>query len=187
MRIRIILVGVILALSISLWPTDKAQRTKKLQTIHKIQPLNVRPGLWQTTTTVARTGEMPLPAEMLSRLTPEQRARLEARMKSDSARAHTKTYKRCLTREQLDNPDFTKDEQCTWTTLQSNSTHIKGAVSCNYKDSSMKLQGSGEFVALDREHVKGSVHMTASGNGRTMDTTSDLSSKWLGPNCGNVK
>lgn len=173
MRISVF-AAIIVTLSGSLWAAPK------------IQPLNVKTGLWQTTMTMTRAGEMPLPSNMLSRLTPEQRARFEARIKADSVGTHTRTYKGCLTQEQLANPNFTKDEQCTWTTLQSNSTRIKGAVSCNYKDSSMKLHGSGEFVALDREHVKGSVHMTARGSGRTMDTTSDFSSKWLGPRCGNV-
>ena len=187
MRIRIILVGVVIASSISLWSSDKTQRIKKLRPTNKIQPLNVKPGLWETTVTVNRAGEMPLPPEMLSRLTPQQRARLEERVKANSGKAHTRTYKRCLTREQLEDPDFTKDEQCTWTTLESNSTRMKGTASCNYKDADMKVRGSGEFVALDEEHVKGAVHMTATGNGRTMNSTSDFSSKWLGPRCGNVK
>lgn len=187
MRLRIILVGVVLALSLSLWSSANTQRSKKPNSAIKLQPLNVKPGLWETTMTVNRAGQMPLPAEMLSRLTPQQRARLEERMKANSGKAHTSTYKRCLTREQLENPDFTKDNQCTWTTLESNSTRMKGAATCNYKDTGTKLRGSGEFVALDREHVKGFVQMTASGNGRTMNTSTDFRSKWLGPRCGNVK
>ena len=175
MRIHI-LVGLILALSLSLWSANK------------IQPLNIKPGLWQTTVSVTRRGEMPLPGEMLNRLKPDQRARLEERMKANSGKAaHTTTHKRCVTRQQLENPNFTKDEQCTWTTLESNRTRMKGTVSCNYKNPALRLRGAGEFVALDREHVKGSIHTTASGNGRTMETTSDFSSKWLGPSCGSVK
>lgn len=175
MCIRIVLVGVVLALSLSLWPANK------------MRLLDIRPGLWQTTVITTNSDELVLPAEMLNRLTPEQRARLEARREADSGKTRTRTYKRCLTRKQLANPDFTKDAQCTWTTLLSTGTRIKESVLCNYKDFGRKLRGSGEFVALDREHVNGSVHMSASGSGRAMDTTSNFSSKWLGSRCGKVK
>jgi hypothetical protein len=174
MRIHIVLMGVILALSLPLWSA------------HKAQPFNIKPGLWQTTVVTA-SGELALPAEMLNRLTPEQRARLEERRKADSGKTHTRRYKRCLTRQQLANPDFTLDRQCTWTTLAASSTRIKGNASCNYRDSGMKLTGSGKFAALDREHVKGSVEMIATGRGRSMDTINNFTSRWLGPSCGGVK
>src|ERR1051326_794273 len=43
----------------------------------KLQPMDVKPGLWETNTTMTVAGEMPVPAEMLNRLTPEQRARID--------------------------------------------------------------------------------------------------------------
>lgn len=174
MRIHMVLMGVILALSLPLWSASKTQS------------LNIKLGLWQTTVVTA-SGQLALPAEMLSRLTPEQRARLEERRKADSGKTHTRTYQRCLTRQQLANPDFTLDRQCTWTTLAATSTRIKGNASCNYRDSGMKLTGSGKFVALDREHVKGSVEMIATGRGGSMKTRNHLTSRWLGPSCGSVK
>lgn len=173
MRIHIF-AALIVTLSASLWGADK------------IQPLNIKPGLWQTTMTVNRAGEMPLPANMLSRLTPEQRARLEARMKAHPTNVHTTTYKSCMTKKELEKPNFTAKRECTWTTLQSSSTKVKGSAVCTYPEEEMKVKGSGEFVALDREHVKGSMHMVATGNGRTMNTTTDFTSKWLGSNCGDV-
>lgn len=171
MRTHIVLLGVVLALSLPLWSS------------HKVQPFNIKPGLWQTTVVTA-SGELALPAEMLNRLTPEQRARLEERRKADS---HTRTYKRCLTRQQLAKPDFTLDRQCTWTTLAASSSKIKGNASCNYRGSGMKLTGSGKFVALDREHVKGSVEMIATSRGRSVDTIKNFTSRWLGSSCGRVK
>ncbi|HEU5335195.1 MAG TPA: DUF3617 domain-containing protein [Terriglobales bacterium] len=166
---------VILALSFSLWAASK------------IQPLNVKTGLWQTTMTMNRFGEMPLPSDMLSRLTPQQRARLEARMKAHPTNTRTMVYKSCLTRKELENPNFTARQQCTWTTLQSNGARIKGSALCTYPQPAMRVKGSGEFVALDREHVKGFLHMAAAGKGGAMNTSSDFSSKWLGPSCGNLK
>jgi Protein of unknown function (DUF3617) len=153
----------------------------------KLQPLNVKTGLWQSTTTYTRAGELPIPASTLDRLTPEQRARLEERMKANSGQTTTLSYKSCLKKEDLENPDFTDKKQCTWTTLESSSARAKGSAICNYPESGMKLSGMGEIIAMDQEHIKGTIHMTATGNGRKMTTDSRLAAKWLGASCGNVK
>src|SRR5689334_10995600 len=69
----------------------------------KYQPLNVKLGLWETTSTITTKGQVPVSDEMLSRLTPEQRARVEERMKAQAGdRTTTHTYKSCLTKEKLE-------------------------------------------------------------------------------------
>lgn len=156
------------------------------RTATKSQPLNVKPGLWETTVTYSMAGELPVAPEMLNRMTPEQRARLEEAMKAESANAHTTTHKNCMKKQDLDNPDFTDKKQCTWTTLESSSTRVKGSATCDYKEQDMKVSGSGEFVALDQEHVKGNMHMKATGGGREMNTNTVFTSKWLSSDCGNV-
>jgi hypothetical protein len=152
----------------------------------KLQPLNVKTGLWQSTTTYTRAGEPPIPQGTLDRLTPEQRARLEERMKANG-QTGTMTYKSCLKKEDLENPDFTDKKQCTWTTLESTSGMAKGSATCNYQESGMKLSGTGEIIAVDQEHVKGTIHMTATGNGHKMTTDGTLTAKWLGSSCGSIK
>src|SRR5215471_1665648 len=83
----------------------------------KMQRLNVKTGLWEVTTTMSTQGETPVPAELLQRLTPEQRARMEARMKAQPAgRSRTTTEKNCLTEEDLAKGDsFSKNpnQECT--------------------------------------------------------------------------
>lgn len=160
--------------------------TAQAKTGTKLQPLNVKPGLWETTVTYAMEGGLPMSPEMLKRMTPEQRARLEEAMKSESANGHTTTYKNCMKKQDLENPDFMDKKQCTWTTLESTSTTVKGSASCDYKDEGMTVNGSGEFVALDQEHVKGNMRMKANGGGREMNTNTVFTSKWLRSDCGNV-
>jgi hypothetical protein len=123
-------------------------------------------------------GELPVSPEMLNRMTPQQRARFEEAMKTESANAHTTTHKNCMKKQDLENPDFTDKKQCTWTTLESSSTRVKGSASCDYKDQGMKVSGSGEFVAVDQEHVKGNMHMKANGGGREMNTNTAFTSKF---------
>ena len=71
----------------------------------KWQPLNVKPGFWESTRTWTTSGQMPIPAGMLDRLTPEQRARFEERIKANSsAKTHTDDDKHCVTKEDLEKP-----------------------------------------------------------------------------------
>jgi hypothetical protein len=153
----------------------------------KVQPLNVKPGLWEATMTYTRAGELPISQSMLDKLTPEQRSRFEERMKASQEKTNTMTYKSCLTKEQMENPDFTDKKQCTWKTLESSSTRTKGSAVCVYRDIGAKLTGTGEIIAVDQEHVKGTIHMTGTGSGHRMDTDGKLTAKWLGSSCGNVK
>ena len=46
-----------------------------------IQPLDMKPGLWEITLTVRSSGRPPMPPEVVAKLTPEERARIEAKAK----------------------------------------------------------------------------------------------------------
>lgn len=166
--------------------TKEVQAPAPLKAPVKVQPLNVKTGLWETTTTYKMSGELPIPPEMLNRLTPEQRARMEERMRARSGQSNSTTYQNCITKEDLENPDFTDRKQCTWTTLEVNSTYAKGSATCQ-PDSGMTLSGSGEITVVDQEHVKGSVHLNATGSGRGMTTDTTFTSKWIASECTNKK
>jgi hypothetical protein len=154
-----------------------------------LQPLNIKPGLWERTINTTIAGEMPIPAEMLNRLTPEQRARMEERMKANSAaHAHTTTEKHCLSQEDLEKNRFLnldRGKECTPTITSSTSTSAKGRLSCDSEG--MKMTGALEVLAPDSEHVNGSWHATTNGAGHTMNVDSTFTSKWLGSSCGGVK
>jgi hypothetical protein len=145
----------------------------------KLQPLNIKPGLWETTVTSKMAGGMSVPAEMLNRLTAEHRARMEERIKAQSGQANTITHHSCITREQLQNPDFTDRKQCKWTTLESTSTRASGSATCQ------EFSGRGEIIVVDGEHTKGSLHLSANDGGMSGDTT--FTSKWLRSDCGNER
>lgn len=153
----------------------------------KWQPLNVKPGLWESTNTWTTSGEMPIPESMLSRLTPEQRARFEERVKANSAaKTHTNTDKHCVTREDLQNPpQLGERAECTWTMLESTGTRARGNATC--RTEGITMTGTGEFDAPDQEHMKGSIHLTSTGGGHSMTTDATFTSRWLGSGCSNVK
>ena len=187
MRTTIRLVLCSIAVTAFLVPAWSQSAVSK-QTAPKFQPLNIKPGLWQNTRTISRNGAMPIPADMLNRLSAEQRARMEERMKAKSgARSTTVTEEHCVTKEDLEKERFKIAEanECTTTIVSSSSTSLKGNTICEMQG--MHATGTLELTASDPENVSGSYHSTVTGNGQTMNVNGTWTSKWLGASCGNVK
>ena len=172
---RTILAGLVMLSSVTVWAADK------------LQPLNVKTGLWETTTTRITSGEIPIPAEMLARLTPEQRAKMEARMKANSAeKSTTHTSKSCMTKEKLEKAPFSEEQKdCTRTIVTSTSSKAEVRFTCDQADT--KVNGTINVEALNPENVKGSGNATMTGGGHTMTTSGTFTSKWLGTDCGAVQ
>jgi hypothetical protein len=61
-------------------------------------PFKVKPGLWETNAEIERSGVPPIPPEVLARLTPEQRAKLD----QQPTGPHHSVSKRCLTQTDVD-------------------------------------------------------------------------------------
>lgn len=165
-----------------------ATKSRPSESAVKMQPLNIKPGLWESTRTISRAGQMPIPAATLNRLSPEQRARVEARMKANAAsHSRTTTEKQCVTREQIEDQklDLDGEQACTTTITNSTSTMAKGNVSCNTQG--MQGHGTFEIESSDPEHYKGSAHSTLTGSGQSMNVDVAFTSKWLGSRCEDAK
>src|ERR1035441_6170576 len=63
-------------------------------------PMDIKLGLWESTITTQMSGMPALPPELLSKLTPEQRAKMEAAMGRGGASPKT-TTRHCVTKETL--------------------------------------------------------------------------------------
>jgi hypothetical protein len=175
----------ILALGASAQTRD-AQENSTRPTV-QIQPLNVKPGLWETTATYKTSGAPPIPPETMAKLSPQQRARLEERMKANSAgNANTSTDKHCVTKEEIEKADFGQGKgECTYTVETSTSTQVKGKYSCNVEG--MAVNGAIDITAADNEHITGSTQGTLNGGGRTMNVETNFSSKFLSASCGDTR
>jgi hypothetical protein len=153
-----------------------------------LKPLNIKPGLWESTRTIKTAGEMPIPAELLNRLTPEQRTRMEERMKARSAgRANTTTERHCVTKDDLeqDRLKLAEAKECTTTVLNSTSTSVRAKLVCD--TGGMHATGNLELIAADPEHLNGSYHSTMNADGHTMNVEGSWTSKWLGASCGDTR
>lgn len=151
--------------------------------------LDVKPGLWETTSRSQSHGQLPIPQAELQKMTPQQRAAIE-KMQARSNQPRTMVSKGCLTKEKLE-----KDEnaflsgrpgmKCASKFSKHTSTSIAGSRHCT-KGSSEQTEDFA-FQVRDREHVTGTLNITISDGGRTMSSKGNLSSRWISASCGNTR
>ncbi len=152
-----------------------------------IKPLNIKPGLWQITSTTAIGGHLPgAPPETLAHMTPEQRARYEAAMQR-AAQGQTNTRKHCVTQKDLDKDPFGDEKNsCTRTVLTSTGSKMEFREVCN-EGGGEKSDATVQMEALDSENVKGTVHANNTKGGQTMNFNANITAKWLGAACPSTK
>jgi hypothetical protein len=153
------------------------------------RPLDVRPGLWETSITSQLSGMPPIPADVLARLTPEQRARIEAAMKAREAKGpQTTVHKSCLTSDDLKKPlDFGGESNgmCKRTIVASSATRQDIHIECT--SGAAKTAGDVHVEAVDPENVKGDSRVTTADGSRKMDIRVTFTGRWLGASCGDLK
>ena len=154
----------------------------------KYQPLDVKTGLWEVTTMTILSGQMPIPPDLLEKLTPEQRARFQERMNAKSMQpAKPIVSRNCLTKEQLDKGDsFTENRKsCTPAVVSSTKSKVEVRLEC--VENGVKIDAKVQFEAIDSENVTGQTQSVATGGDHTMNSSSTFTAKWIGSNCGTTK
>jgi hypothetical protein len=143
--------------------------------------LNVKTGLWEITAITVTQGVPPMPAEVLSKLTPEQRAKLEGVFQSSAAKPHTHTSKECVTEEDLAQPFSANDDKnCVSTVVKSTATSQEVDVSCGGE-----IGGKGKLRVQTPtpESMTGDFEIQAGNGDEPMTIKTQLKGRWLGASC----
>lgn len=152
----------------------------------RLTPMNVKTGLWQTTSIIKMSGSLGLSPEMASKLTPEQRAQYEAAMKQYASHQQTIASKRCVTKEQLGENPFDQSHpqnmKCSEKLIRSTSSDAEIRQTCTGQDGS-ESDIHMMIHAQDREHVNGSGQVVATMGGHTMKSDVTFQSKWAQDTC----
>jgi len=145
--------------------------------------LNVKTGEWESTITVQTAGQLPIPQEALDKMTPQQRAKIDAAIKAQGGQPRTTVSKSCVRKEDLDKPfsNIAQRESCKSTVLTSTATRQELRMECEMDGG--KLSGTLKLEAVDSGDVKGTMQMVASNGGRTINVNTNFAAKWLGPRC----
>ena len=152
----------------------------------RAETLAVKTGLWETTVQGDPNGAVPpLPADMLSKLTPEQQAQLRQRM-AEMAR-QPMTHRTCITAETLEKAFAGPSAAggCTRTLVSSSAQAMEFRLVCTGRH---QANGTFHLQAADPQTVNGTMDLVVtSPDGQTTPIHRTMQSRWLGADCGNVK
>ena len=158
-----------------------------------IKPLDVKLGLWESKVST-ETGGMPkmanmpsIPPETLAKMPPEQRAQVEAMMKSRAGGGPMVTVaKVCMTKESLSSGQaFSRQKSCTPKVIASTGGRQQIHIDCN--QDGMKMSGDLTVERVDAEHVKGNMVMKGGPPSTPVDMKMSFENTWISSDCGDVK
>lgn len=147
------------------------------------EPLKVKAGLWETTTTTEkRAARQPV---NLDKLTPDQRAQVEKKL-ADRVRKETRTVQACLSEAQIASGESflgkTHQGSCTHSFETWTASDLVANLECSGAN---KMAGRVEMHAADPERLTGTVDMVYGGSDKLqMLTHSDIAARWLASACG---
>jgi hypothetical protein len=148
---------------------------------------NIKPGLWEVTTTPQMTGQMPFSEADLAKMKPEQRARMEAAIKSQMAKP--RVHKDCMTPEKIAKGfdiDRKEDASCKRKVVSSSPNELTLHDECNRE--SQKTVSDVHFEVKGGTQMSGKVNIVStSSSGKTFTVNATVQGKWLSSSCGDVK
>lgn len=145
--------------------------------------LNVKTGLWEIRTESTIGGIPPLPKEVLDKMTPQQRAEMEAAFKHEAAQGpQVDVDRECITQRDLDQPfDSSEAEDCKHAIVTTTRTTQELRLTCQGQH-----KGSGVFriTTPTPETMTGTLDLKLGEGEAVMTVKSQLKGRWLGPDCG---
>ena len=144
------------------------------------QSLKVKTGAWESTITSTTTG-LTMPPELLAKLTPEQRAKMEQAMGARSGQPHTSSHSYCVTQKDLDEDQYLErgaNERCTRKVLSKTGTRVELEQSCGVGPASVSMHVVVQAISPQE------VAMTADGKLSTGGTIhTEMRGRWVGATC----
>lgn len=154
-----------------------------LSSMAHAEPLDVKTGLWETTWVTQTRGLPPLPKELLDRMSPEQRKKMEADIRAEQAEGpDTNTDRDCITQRELERPfEPSNTKECTHKIVVATKTAQEVRIVCTGG-----LSGSGlmKVSAQNRETLNGSMELKLGEGPQSMTINAQLKARWLGSDCG---
>jgi len=147
------------------------------------ETLNVKLGLWEVTALTETRGMPPLPKELLNKLTPEQRRKMEADIKAEQAKGPDKgTNRECITQKDLEQPfESANTKECKQTIVTTTRTSQEVRIVCTGG-----VPGSGVFKVStpSPERMSGTLDLTLGQGADAMTIKAKMDGRWLSSDCG---
>jgi hypothetical protein len=152
--------------------------------------LNIKLGLWEIATQANISGAPPIPDDAMAKMSPEQRARMQAAIQASMAEvAKPRLAKHCVTQAKVAQ-GFNLDRQHDSTTCQkklatNSSTELQLTETCPEDNGSTSIDEHIQVSGSDQ--VAGTVHFVKTSGGKSMTVDSTIKGQWLAASCGDIK
>jgi Protein of unknown function (DUF3617) len=147
------------------------------------EKLDVKPGLWEIASTHHISGLPPMPKEWLDKVTPEQRAEMEAAFKREAEKGpQTDTERECITQKEAEQPFNVADaKDCKQTIVRTTRNTQEVRLTCTGE---FKGTGVMRVTTPTPETMTGTLDLQLGEGKDAMKIKSQLKGRWLGPDCG---
>jgi hypothetical protein len=145
------------------------------------EQLAIKTGLWEITSSTQMSGTPQLPKEVTASMTPEQRAKLEADLKSASKDPKRNVDRSCITKKDVENPFHGASENCKQSIVRTTRTAQEVRLVC-----SGALKGTG-FIRINAptpESMTGVMDIKMGDGTDALNLKANLTGRWLGADCG---
>jgi hypothetical protein len=147
--------------------------------------LDVKYGLWEMTNVSTIGGQMP--TMDTSKMTPEQKAKIDEAMKQMMG-SHTNVTKSCVTKDKVEKSVFMMPEEPGTTCSQKVTTNTRSTLDASVSCTGERpMTGQMHLEALSPTSVRGTVKANTPTPNGAMSVSINLTGKWLGADCGDVK
>lgn len=142
--------------------------------------LNAKAGAWEMTTTTLTKG-MPIPADALAKMPPEQRAKIVKSMQARAGKQVTHVTKKCMTKADLDQDRVMKsddEKQCNRKIISKSANKIVFEQTCAAPHTSTATM---MIEARTPESIVSSIDIVQGGASGKIHV--DIKGRWLGASC----
>ena len=146
------------------------------------EQLNIKPGLWEVTTTTRTTGVFPLPKELLDTMTAEQQAKMRADMRAAQDKPATNTSRECITQKDLERPFASADtEKCKQSIASTTRTSQEVRIVC---EGEPRGNGILRITTPTPDTMTGVLDLKLGSGSDSSTMKADMKGRRLGTDCG---
>jgi hypothetical protein len=129
-----------------------------LPLVSHAETLDIKTGAWEVTISTAMSG-MPIPKEAMAKMSPEQRARMEASMRAQAGQGKPHISRSCVTREDIDRGLLMRSDEpnCKRKVITQNARHLEMEEVCTGPEPS---KSHFKVDATSNERYTGSIDTT---------------------------
>jgi hypothetical protein len=145
--------------------------------------LNVKLGLWEITSVTETRGMPPLPKELLDKLTPDQRRKMEAEITAEQAKGPDRdTDRECISQKDIEHPfESSNTKECKQTIVTTTRTSQEIRIVCT---GGMPGSGLLKISTPNPEKMNGSLDLKLGEGTESMTIKAQLQGRWLSSDCG---